>query len=322
MAGALIAAAIAGGALVALRQRAKPAAAAPTGARPGAQRPEIVLPAKIRAQSVVPVGVPVSGTVESLLVEVGQQVSEGQLLGRIKNTAVDSDQQSAAVDLERSEARAGALESQVIVARAEAARAQADTARAHAEFDRAERTYLRQQMLEKEGATPRLVYEKAAREYEAAKTERDRVDELARGAEDRLGLLVKNLDAARHSVEEASQTLDRARQAAAAAEIVSPATGMVTGRTRQVGDEVTPDVQDLFQIAVALSALEAVLDPDAAALARMRVGQEALIIVAGASDAIVARIAEIRGNEVILRFASPSPAVRPGATAQVRVKVS
>ncbi len=322
IAGALIAAAIAGGALFALRQRAKTSAAAPAGARPGALLPEIVLPAKIRAQTVVPVGVPVSGTVESLLVEVGQQVSEGQVLGRIKNTALDSDRESAAADLERSEARAGALESQVIVARAEAARARADAARAHSEFDRAERTYLRQQMLEKEGATPRLVYEKSTRDYEAAKTERNRVDELARGAEDRLALLVKNLDAARHSVEEGTQTLDHARLAAAAAEIVSPATGMVTGRTRQVGDEVTPDVQDLFQIAVDLSALEAVLEPDAAALARMRAGQEALISVAGAPDAIVARITEIRGNEVIIRFASPSPAIRPGATAQVRVKVS
>ena len=199
---ALVTAAIAGGALFALRQRAKPAA--PAGTKAAAPPPEIVLPAKIRAQTVVPVGVPISGTVESLLVEAGQQVSEGQLLGRIKNTALGADSQSAAADLDRLEAAAGALENQVIVARAEAARARADAARAHAEFDRSERAYLRQQMLVKEGATPRLAYEKSAREYEAAKTERDRVDELARGADDRLSLLVRNLDAARHSVEEAS----------------------------------------------------------------------------------------------------------------------
>ena len=96
----------------------------------------------------------------------------------------------------------------------------------------------------------------------------------------------------------------------------------MAGRTRQVGDEVTPDVQDLFQIAVDLAALEAVIQPDAAALSRMRAGQEALISVAGAPDTIVARITEIRGNEVMIRFVSPSPAVRPGSTAQVRIKLS
>jgi multidrug efflux pump subunit AcrA (membrane-fusion protein) len=66
MAVALVAAAIAGGALFAVRQRTKPAA--PAGTKTAAPPPEIVLPAKIRAQTVVPVGVPVAGTVESLLV--------------------------------------------------------------------------------------------------------------------------------------------------------------------------------------------------------------------------------------------------------------
>jgi multidrug resistance efflux pump len=317
---ALVAVAIAGGALFALHQRTKPAAPADTKA--AAPPPEVVLPAKISAQTVVPVGVPISGIVESLLVETGQQVAEGQLLGRIKNTALGADSQSAAADLDRLEAAAGALENQVIVARAEAASARADAAHVRAEFDRSERAYLRQQMLAKEGATPRLVYEKSAREYEAAKTERDRVDEFARGADDRLSLLVRNLDVARRSVEEATQTLDHARLAAAAGEILSPATGIVARRTRQVGDEVTPDVQDLFQIAVDLAALEAVIQPDAVALSRMRAGQEAVISVAGVSDAIVTRITEIRGNEVMIRFVSPSPAVRPGSTAQVRIKLS
>jgi multidrug resistance efflux pump len=177
-------------------------------------------------------------------------------------------------------------------------------------------------MLVKEGATPRLAYEKSQRESEAAKAERDVAADLARGAEDRLSLLTKTADAARQSVEAGRQALDRAKETAAAAEIHSPVTGLVVGRTKQVGEEVTPDVQDLFQIATDLSALEAVVEPDRAALDRIRPGQDALITVADAPDAIAAHVTEIVGNEVIVRFASPSPAVRPGVTAQVRIKVS
>lgn len=316
----LVAVAAAGGAFVALRQRAKPVAIPAATIR--RQPTELILPATIRAQSVVSVAVPVQGTVESLDAVVGQQVYEGQSLGRIRNTGLDADQQSAAAGLERAQARLSDLENQLIVARPEATRARADAARAQSEFDRAERAYQRQQMLLKEGATPKLVYEKAARDYESAKAERDSMAGLAHSAEDRLSGLVARVDAARRPLDEYMQALDRAKLAAAAAEIRSPVTGMVVGCTKKLGEEVTPDVQDLFQIATDLSALEAVVEPGTEALGRLRVGQEALVIVTEAPDAIAARITQIQGNQVVIRFASPTVAVRPGITAQVRIKVS
>jgi HlyD family secretion protein len=321
-AGALVLAAIAAGGLFSLRRSAPPPASPKRAEQPEQFAAYVILPAKIRALTVTAVAVPVQGTVESLLVDVGQQVYEGQLLGRIGNTSLDADQQSAAAELERAQARLSDLEGKLIVSRAEASRARSEAARVQAEFDRAERAYLRQQMLVKEGATPRLVYEKSAKEYAAARLERDTAADLARGAEDRLSTLVKNTDVARQSAEAGTQALDSAKQAAAAAEIHSPVTGVVVARTRQAGEEVTPDIQDLFQIASDLSALEAVVEPDAAALARIRPGQEALITIAGAPDAILGQVSDVKGSEVLIRFASPSPAIRPGLTAQVRIKVS
>lgn len=318
----IVIAAAAAGALVSLWQRARPPVrdAAPRAAYLPAS--EITLPAHIRAQTIVPVGVPVPGAVESLLVEVGQEVTEGQLLGRIRNTGLDTDERNAATEFERAQARQEALDNQLIVARADASRARSEASRAQLAFDRAERAYSRQQTLVKEGATPRLAFESSAKAHEEARAARDTAADLARGAGDRLAVLVKTLDAARRSVEEQAQSLDRAKQAAAAADIYAPAAGLVVGCTRQAGEEVTPDVRDLFQIATDLSALEAVLQPDAAALARIRIGQEALITVAAAPDAISAQVSDIKGNEVIVRFVSPTPAVRPGITAQVRIKVT
>jgi multidrug resistance efflux pump len=320
-AGTLVLAAAAAGALFSLRRSAVPAASPKPAAPPRQLAGDLILPARIRARNVTSVPVPVQGTMESLAVDAGQQVYEGQLLGRIGNASLDAEQQSATAALERAQARLGDLEAKLIVSRAEASRARSDATRLQAEFDRAERARARQQMLVKEGATPRLVYEKSVKEYDAAKLERDTAADLARGAEDRLSVLVKTTDAARQSVDAGTEALDRAKAASAAAEIRSPVTGLVVARTKQAGEEVTPDVQDLFQIASDLSALEAVIEPQGADLARIRPGQEVLITLADAPDAIASQVAAINGSEVVVRFTSPNPAIRPGITAQVRIRM-
>lgn len=318
-AGVLALAAIAAAALLALRR----GALSPSTPAAAVQAPpaEIVVPARIRAQHIVAVPAPVEGVIDTLLVEVGEQVYEGQVLGRIRNTALESAQQAAAAELERAQTRLSELESQMIVLRADLARARSDASRAQADADRAERAYQRQQMLFKEGATPRLVYEKAGRDYEVAKGERDTSAQLARGAEDRLEVARSSADAERRTVEDGTAALDHARESAAAAEIHSPVTGVLVGRTRQAGEEVTPEVSDLFQIATDLAALEAVLEPPARELARIRAGQETVLVVADAPDAVAARVSEVRGNQVLIRFTSPGPAFRPGISAQARIKL-
>ncbi len=319
---AALAAAAAGGVFFWTRSRPRPAApAAPPAAAVRPAEPELVFAATIRAQNVVPVSVPVPGTIESLAAEIGEQVYQGQILGRISNTSLGLEEQTAAAELERAQTRFTQLQDQMIAARLEASRTRADAARVQAEFDRAEKAFLRQQMLVREGATPRLVYEKAAREYEAAKTTHDAVESIVRSAEDRLNALIKSVDAARAVVDEKTRALEDARAHSAAAEIRSPVNGMVVGRTHATGDEVSPEVKDLFQIATDLYALEAVIHPDPGALRRLRTGQQATIALADAAEIIPASIDEIRGGETILHFNAPDPAIRPGLAAQVRVAV-
>src|SRR6516165_3143561 len=66
---------------------------------------EVTLPGRIRAQQVVAVPSPADGTVEMMAVEAGQDVYEGQLLGRIRNTGLESAQQQALLELQRAAQR-------------------------------------------------------------------------------------------------------------------------------------------------------------------------------------------------------------------------
>jgi multidrug resistance efflux pump len=321
--GAAVLAAVAAGALLLLRQRAAPTARSVAVPSPATVvGPEISLPGTIRAQSVVPVPAPIEGTIETLLVDAGQPVYEGQSLGRIKNTGLEEARQTAAADAESAQARLSRIENEMVAARLEASRARADAVRAQSECDRTERAYLRQQMLLREGATPRLTFERAAAEFQSAKTERDTRAELARVAEDRFSNLSQSFDAAQATLKEKSAALDTALENAAAMEILSPVDGFVVARTKQPGDEVTTEVRDLFQIAVDISALEAVVEPPPPALARIHPGQQAFIQIAEFPDAIPGRVKSIQGAQVIVEFASPNPALLPGATAQVRIKLT
>ena len=60
---------------------------------------------------------------------------------------------------------------------------------------------------------------------------------------------------------------------------------------------------------------------EAPALQRIRPGQDALVIVADLNGVIPASVKEVKGNDVTLSFVSPSPVIRPGMTAQVRLKL-
>jgi multidrug resistance efflux pump len=300
-------------------KKSKPAAAV-------AQAPpavEIRLSGKIRAQSVVNVVPPVEGTVGALFVDVGQQVFEGQLLARITNQGLETGQQVAQKILDNAQSRVNTLESEIVSARLEASRARADANRASTEYDRLTQVFRRQQMLLAEGATPRLTYEKSSREFELAQSEFRTLEQVATQAESRLDELIKSLDAEKRALDEKKDDMETAKARAVATEVVSPAQGMVVARNGEVGQPVGPDRADFFQIATQLSQLEVVLDPDPPAMRRIRLGQAALVsLPEQGSDGMLGAVKAIQGAQVIVAFSSPSPAVKPGMLAQVRIKVS
>jgi multidrug efflux pump subunit AcrA (membrane-fusion protein) len=167
--GAVVLVALAMGALTRLRHEASEKA--PESRKPSAAAAsprELSLPGKIQAQHVVPVSAPVTGTIDAFLVDVGQDVYEGQLLARIASQGLESAREEAIRTAQNAQEKVNAICARIIAA-PEASRARADANRSCDQFDRAEKNSLRQQMLQREGATPRLVYEKAEREFETAR---------------------------------------------------------------------------------------------------------------------------------------------------------
>ncbi len=318
--GFVIALACAAGAISLLRHESRKTAPAKEPAAPPIS--DLSLPGKIQAQHVVPVGASVTGTIDSFLVEVGQDVSEGQLLAHIASQGLESARDEAARTAQNAQEKVNSIEGRIIAARLEASRSRADANRSRDQLARAEKTHLRQQMLNREGATPRLVYEKAEREFETARTEFNSLDELARQAESRSADLIRDLDAARHALEERNAEMEAATAQSAGADIRSPVNGVLVARKGEPGKLIGPEeAKDLLEIATDLSQLAVTIQPEPSALKRIRPGQDALVFVADLPGAIPASVKEIKGSDVLLAFISPSAVVRPGMTAQVRIKL-
>jgi HlyD family secretion protein len=322
VAGTLILAA-AGGALIWLK-RGAPRETATVMKTPAAVPAveELSLPGKIQAQRVVPAGAAVTGSIEAFLADVGQDVSEGQLLARIGSQDLESGRDEAARIAQNAREKVNSIQSRILAERLEASRAQADANRARDQFERAEKTYLRQQMLNHEGATPRLVYEKSQRDFETARTEFTSLAELARQAGNRVDELVHDLDGAKRLADDRGAELETATTQAAGAEIRSPVNGMVVARQGEPGTTLGPEeAQRLFEIAVDLANLEVAIQPDAAAIKRIRAGQDALVFVADLPGAIPGSVKEVKAGNTIVEFVSPSAVIRPGMTAEVRLRL-
>lgn len=282
---------------------------------------EVSLPGTIRAQSVVDVPAPFEGTVEAFFAAVGEDVFEGQVLARIASTGLEAESQALRRAVELAQERVNSLEGSVIQGRLEASRARAEASRAKSDFDRAERDYRRQELLFREGATPKLVYEKAQREFELAQTEFRSIDEVAQRADDRVSRVVQDLDAAKQTLLERNQAMDNIAAHLGAGEVVCPVEGMVQARRGNVGEHIPADIPDLFQIATDLLHLDVEVQPPPPVLARLRPGQHAFVIIAAAGDGILAEVRTVNEKGTLISFNSPTPTIKPGMTAQVRIKL-
>lgn len=284
---------------------------------------EVIAGGQIRAQKLIAVPPPVDGAIENFQADVGDSVFEGQLLARIKSARLDAAHEQALRDVEQATARAAGLENSVLSARLEASRARAEASQVRGDLERLEKAYLRQEMLMKEGATPRLVFEKTQKEYEKLKADSKSLDDLAAAAEDRLAALSKESDRVKTALTEKTESLEEAQAELAAGEVHSPVDGIVVARRGQPGSDVSRAILDLFQIATDLTALEIAVDVPPSALPRIRAGQQAIVQVAEvAGEPLAGVVREVKGGQVIVEFKSPTPSIKPGLTAQVKIKLS
>ncbi|MBL8236413.1 MAG: biotin/lipoyl-binding protein [Bryobacterales bacterium] len=305
-------------------KRTQPAAPAPVVAAPVVVEPtgELSLQGKVEAREVVGVQAPSDGTIAEYLVIVGEEVFEGQLIARIANPSLQNAQDKAKEDAERAQERVNTLESQMLAARLDASRVQAEMARVQDDFARTERVARRQEALHAQGATPRLTFEKAQKEYATAKAEFENATARAKGSEARVASLTKDIEAAKKTLEEKNAEMEEADSNLQATQIHAPVDGVILERKGEAGTEVKLGEDGVFQIGTDLGQLQVVLEPEPTVLKKLQAGMGALVILAEfAAEPLNAEISRIEDGKVYVLFGSPDPAIKPGVTAQVRIRL-
>jgi len=286
---------------------------------PGA---EVSYSGMIGARNVVLVPAPLDGTMDSIEVEVGREVFEGQLLGRVKNEGLEADRTRASEEFETIQSKVNNLESGLIAARLEASRASADATRAQGEYDRLQKIATREEMLMREGATPRVRYEKAQNDYANAKNEFEGLREIARQAGERVTVMSRDLDTARKSLEEKQASLEAAQTDLASAEVHSPVDGVLIAAKAAAGDAVQVGMADLFQVATNPLQVKVVIEPEPNVVARLKAPAPVMVLVAEFPQTpIDGEIKSIADGRVTVEFDAPDAAVKPGLTATVRLKI-
>jgi HlyD family secretion protein len=312
---------IAGAVFIYRKPHAPPPKPAPTPPIVAALPAEISIAGKIEATKIVSVPAPVDGVIEQLVADVDDDVVVGDVLARIKNPKIAAAQQKSEDVAGSARNRVAELETALIGAELEASRSEADATRAKLEFERAEKTYEREKMLMSEGITPRLVYEKAQQEYNTLKAQTQELSEAAKKAAERMASLKAELERARKAAEQRANDSDTAQSTIIAGEVRSPVEGVVIGRHGAQGDPVTRKIKDFFQIAVNLTALQIVATPQPQELQRIHAGQIAVIVIADTPGSTPGKVREIKTSQVFIDFTSPSLSIRPGMSAQVKIKV-
>ena len=178
---AAIALGVGGGALwLHWKNRAPAAPMGRSGAALLQSNGEATVSGKIRPQHIVPVKAGMNGDLDAFLVDVGQEVFEGQALAHIGASGLDLARGTAEAAVREAQDQVARAESAVAAARMEWSRAAADQQRSQMARDRVQQVWYRQQTLFRAGATSRQAYEKAQRDFENARQDAETMDKAAR----------------------------------------------------------------------------------------------------------------------------------------------
>jgi multidrug resistance efflux pump len=251
------------------------------------------------------------------MADVGQHVSEGEVLARIRNPKRAAAQQMAKLDAEQAQNRLSQLESALLAARLEVSRSEADAMRIKSDLDQAEKTFERQKTMFQEGVTPRLAYEKAEHEYNSLKAAEQNLAATAKNAADRVDSTTKELEPARKALAQKTSDLEDAEAEAAVGEVNSPSDGVVIARRGHPGQPVTPAMSDLFQIAVDPQVLQVLANT----VEGIQPGQTVAIQIAGVPTPTMGTVREVKSGQVFIDIKDPSPAITRGMTVQVKIKI-
>jgi multidrug efflux pump subunit AcrA (membrane-fusion protein) len=296
-----------------------PKPAQPVEAPPGA---EIRLSGPVRAVNVVQIPAPIDGVLEEFAVKPGDEVFEGQILGRISSDVLKENEREKMLEEERAAAKVSQLESELIATRLEESRLSADLSRARAEAQKLERAFARQQLLMKEGATPKNTFEKSRQDFAAARAENESLDGLARQAQERIARALREIEAAKKELAEKQSALETAKEELAAADITAPFDGFIIAIRKSAGEEVSKTMSDLIEISPDLSVLEVVLEADPKTIKRIKAGQPAFLNLPELSAPLESPVKNVTDKSIVIEFASPTTAIRPGMNATVALRLN
>jgi len=145
---------------------------------------------------------------------------------------------------------------------------------------------------------------------------------VALAAQEKVQKLGRDLEAARKVAAEREETHDLAKQSLAAADVLAPCDGVVVAVRKGNGDEVEKGLPNLFEIARDLGQLQILVEAAPAIAKRIGVGDGALVVTPEVpGDGIPGQVKSVQDDKIVVEFASPTPLIRPGATATVRLKV-
>jgi multidrug resistance efflux pump len=320
--GAILAAAGAGAFLLLRQPEPSPAAGQPAPQPEMAPGTEVALSGPVQHRLVVGVPPLIDGVLDSVEVQLGDEVFAGQLLGRVRNEELASFDLEAREDLLKIQARVNETESRVLAARLEASRAAADASRAQADFERLKKIADRQALLHGEGATPRLEYEKAQANLKPARDEYDALREASRLADERVQALAAELDAVRASLNTQTTETEATSADIQAADIVSPVDGVLVAAAAAPGDPVNPDMLGLFQVSPNPYWLKVIVEPEPPILERIAAGLPALVFFSESpSTPFEGAVSGVQNGRVEIAFDTPEPLWRAGSTATARIKL-
>jgi len=299
-----------------VKHRGKPEPSQPVATATVFQGAGVTLTGALQPQSTEQIAAPIAGILDAWFVDVGAEVYEDQLVGRIRNADLDVALQNAQAAADRAEMRVSQIDAQIISAKLEVSRTDADQIRAHNELDRLEKIYQRYKLLMDADAIARLTFEKTEAEYKSAKTEAANRDAASKDTQDKAAALDRDSADAKFALADATTALEKAKEAVAECDLHSPADGVVLTRDIHQGDKVE-EKQKLMTVATELTKLAVTLTPDPRVLARIRTGQHAFVSISGAE--IPGGVHEVRGTDVIVWFTAAEAVTKLGTGAQVRI---
>lgn len=282
---------------------------------------EVRIEGVLSTADVVNIPAPIEGILDTVMIDIGVEVYENQLLAQVMNTEIETElmllreQQGAAQDA------VNKMESKLISARLEASRAQADYTRGRDEYEAAAATATRQRTLYREGATPKRIYQQAQDDVKKVLADFEAVEASWKLAEDGIEYARRDLDEAKRNLQEVNQAIEALNQEMQAAQITSPVNGIVTGMAARQGQEIHPGMDSLFQIATDLTHMNVILEPSPEQMAVLRPGKTVFISVPGVWEELLqGAVVEMNLDRTVVAFANPTPKIRPGLGATVLVR--